>query len=127
MEKTTYICGHEKRKVRRGGRTFLFAKTAEPVTHPSVADRRSDQERLSFFLLGDSFLRNFLFGFLCRFLLSCFLFCHGLDHLLSSVLNCDKELGFSDKYTVLSSNIARSLEAFYGSMRPRRRSTRIKR
>jgi hypothetical protein len=80
-------------------------------------------KKLLFFLLGDFFLRNFLCGFLYRFFLSCFLFCHGLDHLLSSVLNCEKDLSFSDNYTVLSSYFARSLEAFYGSMREKR--TRI--
>lgn len=79
------------------------------------------------FFLGDFFLRNFLLGFLYRFLLSCFLFCHGLDHLLSSVFNCEKELGFSDNYTDVSSNFARSLEAFYGSMCGKRRSTAIDR
>ncbi len=47
------------------------------------------KRRLLFFLLGYFLLRNFL-GFLYRFFLSCFLFCHGLDHLLSSVLNCEQ-------------------------------------
>jgi len=69
------MCGQEKRKVRRGGRTFLFAKTADPTTDWIIADQRNKPEAyFRFFFLATFFFATFFLVFFAGFFLAAFFF-----------------------------------------------------